>query len=386
MKKVFVSFSILSTLILFIACKPTVDIPPVEPEEPAGTDIVTSVKEDPEKISALRIPFDIFELDNYNASFEFSNGNWEIVDINQDSSLLYTITTKVSYEDGNYNCTSMTMKVEIPRGSETEESVDYEEYYSQFVIYLNNANLGTYCTFSHGLLTDNSVVLIIQFDKQLFNRVYLSKLPSVQPSQILSNYARTKYMIDYSKPQNQETIFVYKLEDNTTSSEFADCTISGSSSEFNLSDGKWFDREVENQPNGKLVNFFVLTADNGQITKDSNYQILTIDLQALAQASGMSGVSDMSDLEKLNLIKAKFTSSSDPDSPSYISVLVDEKNIICAFQATADTKTYNISIFLPNNDSSIKTNSNNSRYVINGSFENVSGETITETLYLHKVN
>ncbi len=373
MKKTLILFSIISIIIFSVSCKPEVKTNPT--------------KEEPDRISSLRIPFDITELDNYNAPLEFSDGDWEIVDINEDSDCIYKIITKVSYSNGNYTCNSMTMKLDLPRGDETEETIDYEVCYSLFVDNFMNSNLKNSCTFSHGLLTDKSIVLIIEFDTQIFEQVYLSQLNGIQESKVLSNYDKTKYMIDYSIPQSQETIFIYKLGNKASSSEFADCTIACSSSDFELSNGKWLDRTIENQANGKSENFFVLTADNGQITKELNYQIFTIDLQALAQVPAMSGVSDMSDLEKLNLIKAKFTSSSDPDSSSYISVLVDEKNIICALQGADDPKVYNLSeFFLLENASSIKTNSNNSKYVINGTFENMSGETITETLYLHKVN
>ena len=381
MKKVFVLFSIITILVLSTGCTPTAEPVADEPETPGP---VTQPKEDPEKISALRIPFDITELDNYNAPLEFSDGDWEIVDINEVNNCIFKITSKVSHDNGNYNCSSMTLKIDLPKGSETEETIDYEEFYSQF---MDNClpSFTSSCTFSKGFLTENTIVLIAQFDTQLFNQLYLPQLPGISNSKVLSNYAKTKYMIDKSTDSYQETIFIYKLGNKASSSEFADCTVSCSSSDFDLSEGDWLDRKVQNQPNGKVESFYVLsvTAD-GKITKDLNYSILLMDLQAKSQLPGMSET--MSDQELLSDIKLSYSSSSDPDS-SYISVLVDEKNIICAFQASADTTTYAISeFFLLNNASSIKTNSSKTKYIVTGSFENMSGETITETLYLHKVN
>lgn len=373
MKKTLILFSIISIIIFSVSCKPEVKTNPT--------------KEEPDRISSLRIPFDITELDNYNAPLEFSDGDWEIVDINEDSGCIYKIITKVSYANGNYTCTSMTMKLDLPRGDETEETIDYEECYSLFVDNFMNSNLKNFCTFSHGLLTDKSIVLIIEFDTQIFEQVYLSQLNGIQESKVLSNYAKTKYMIDRSTDSYQETIFIYKLGNKASSSEFADCTIACSSSDFDLSEGDWLDRKVENQPNGKLESFYVLsvTAD-GTITKRLNYTILTMDLQAMSQISGMSDINDWSDIEKLNFIKAYYNSSEDPDNPSCISVLVDKKNIICAFQDAVDSSIYSADDFLLNNASSIKTNSSKTKYIVKGSFENSAGATIKDTLYLHKVN
>ena len=372
MKKTLILFSIISIIFFSVSCKPEVKTNPT--------------KEEPDRISSLRIPFDITELDNYNAPLEFSDGDWEIVDINEVNNCIFKITSKVSHDNGNYNCSSMTLKIDLPKGSETEETIDYEDVYSQF---MNNclSSFKSSCTFSKGFLTENTIVLIAQFDTQIFEQVYLSQLNGIQESKVLSNYAKTKYMIDRSTDSYQETIFIYKLGNKASSSEFADCTISCSSSDFDLSEGDWLDRKVENQPNGKLESFYVLsvTAD-GKITKRLNYTILTMDLQAMSQISGMSDINDWSDIEKLNFIKAYYNSSEDPDNPSCISVLVDKKNIICAFQDTVDSSIYSADDFLLNNASSIKTNSSKTKYIVKGSFENSAGATIKDTLYLHKVN
>ena len=155
-------------------------------------------------VPAATAPFDETLCSKTNASLTFSNGKWKIVDIAIGAKWNDKTITDVSYDNGEYNCSSIISKIDIPRNGISEADVNFEELYGSL-------NSPFHESFLHGYLTDDKIVLIVKEKTSVFNDVYLNKLSNVPSSTVKSNTSGTKYIIEYTGNGYPQTIYIYKV-------------------------------------------------------------------------------------------------------------------------------------------------------------------------------
>lgn len=149
-------------------------------------------------------PFDPALCTEANATLTFTNGNWKIVDIAEGTICNDKTISAVSYNNGEFNCSSVISKVDFPRNGTQEEDVNYDSFYSQLKSKYN-------VRLSHGYVTDDKIVLIVEEDTALFEEVYKKQLTLVSGKPyVISNASKTKFVIAYTGNGYLQYIYVYK--------------------------------------------------------------------------------------------------------------------------------------------------------------------------------
>lgn len=326
-------------------------------------------------ISSVEPPFDTSLCNIVHSSLEFSNGNWTVVDSTVSGTYIRKVISKVNYENGNYNCTSVVIKIDFPRNGETEATVNYEQLAEACIQNMNSVS--NLLTFSHGYLTDRNIVLIIEGDPQIFENVYLVKLNQVSSDKIISNAAKTKYMICYNQTY-QQTIYISKDGDNTaTTLNFDDCTTDCTKDDFSMADGSWTGYTVEFQAGAKLEEIDLFTVTNSSFSITNSYIKCTYPLAAIGATPGApENFLTSSDSEKISWVK------STPQTPPDVTVYIEGDNIVLSYLET-DTKDGSSITLFTGHSTAIKTNSDKSKYVIS-IYLNDDGKIITGTKYISK--
>ena len=232
-------------------------------------------------------------------------------------------------------------------------------------------------TFSHGYLTDSNIVLIIEGDPQIFENVYLVKLNQVSSDKIISNAAKTKYMICYNQTY-QQTIYISKDGDNTaTTLNFDDCTTDCTKDDFSMADGSWTGYTVEFQAGAKLEEIDLFTVTNSSFSITNSYIKCTYPLAAIGATPGApENFLTSSDSEKISWVK------STPQTPPDVTVYIEGDNIVLSYLETDTIDGSSITLFT-GHSTAIKTNSDKSKYVIS-IYLNDDGKIITGTKYISK--
>lgn len=167
--------------------------------------------------SATTQPFtaDICPLSGKTLSF--SNGNWTVVDIWTSPQFAAKIISKITYDntkENPYNCTSIIYKFDFPRQNLTENEVNFEAYFENIKNNSDLAAIKDILNFSHGYLTDTSIVIIAETPVEVFSLVYLSKLNTI--TNTATNLTQSKYYIIRGQ---YETIYIYKDSEELSAAE-----------------------------------------------------------------------------------------------------------------------------------------------------------------------
>lgn len=200
---------------------------PEEPEDPESGNTGSETPETPTSpaanytaendVPATTQPFtaDICSLSGKTLSF--SNGNWTVVDIWTSPQFAAKIISKITYDntkENPYNCTSIIYKFDFPRQNLTENEVNFEAYFENIKNNSDLAAIKDILNFSHGYLTDTSIVIIAETPVEVFSLVYLSKLNTI--TNTATNLTQSKYYIIRGQ---YETIYIYKDSEELSAAE-----------------------------------------------------------------------------------------------------------------------------------------------------------------------
>ena len=169
-------------------------------------------------VPALTGPFTADTCPFTGSALVFSNGNWTIEDIYSESEFSAKTITKITYDNTQsnpYNCTSMVYKFDFPKAAGTT-TVDYKSYFEKIRNHNDLAAIKDILTFSHGYMTDTSIVIIAETPVEVCQTMYLSKLDLIPLNIIFANPTKSKYYINYGL---YEKLYVYKDSDELTSEE-----------------------------------------------------------------------------------------------------------------------------------------------------------------------
>ena len=318
-------------------------------------------------------PFDPALCTEANATLTFTNGNWKIVDIAEGSIYNDKTISEVSYNNGEFNCSSVISKVDFPRNGMQEEAINYDSFYSQLKSKYN-------VRLSHGYVTDDKIVLIVEEDTALFEEVYSVQLNYVSgTSAVFSNPEKTKFMIGYIGNGYPQVIYVYKEAERTVSElleqkalSFNDCssdyTVTDNVNPIAMEDGNWTVEKISTHSNNgtdgfELTHLNIIVSDNsisvtsGSITMVSQIQAL----QSYLEEDVYNTFLAMTDEQKTDFIKQMY------NSPSLENVTIEVSGNL-VFMTDAISSDYDIkSIYfkaIARTADSIKTNENNTKYVI----------------------
>ncbi len=169
-------------------------------------------------VPALTGPFTADTCPFTGSALVFSNGNWTIEDIYTESEFKAKTISKITYDNTQsnpYNCTSMVYKFDFPKAAGTT-TVDYKSYFEKIRNHNDLAAIKDILTFSHGYMTDTSIVIIAETPVKVCQTMYLSKLDVIPLNIIFANPTKSKYYINYGL---YEKLYVYKDSDELTSEE-----------------------------------------------------------------------------------------------------------------------------------------------------------------------
>lgn len=169
-------------------------------------------------VPAISTPFTADTCPFTGSALVFSNGNWTLEDIFTESGFSAKTITKITYDNTQsnpYNCTSMVYKFDFPKAAGTT-TVDYKSYFEKIRNHNDLAAIKDILTFSHGYMTDTSIVIIAETPVEVCQTMYLSKLDLIPLNIIFANPTKSKYYINYGL---YEKLYVYKDSDELTSEE-----------------------------------------------------------------------------------------------------------------------------------------------------------------------
>lgn len=169
-------------------------------------------------VPAISTPFTADTCPFAESPLLFSNGNWTLEDIFTESQFSAKTISKITYDNTKsnpYNCTSMVYKFDFPKAAGTT-TVDYKSYFEIVRNHNDLAAIKDILTFSHGYMTDTSIVIIAETPVEVCSTLYLSKLNLLPSYIIFSNPTKSKYYINYGQ---YEKLYLYKDSDELSSEE-----------------------------------------------------------------------------------------------------------------------------------------------------------------------
>lgn len=200
---------------------------PEEPEDPESGNTGSETPETPTSpaanytaendVPATTQPFTVDICPLSGKTLSFSNGNWTVEDIWTSPQFAAKIISKITYDntkENPYNCTSIIYKFDFPRQNLTENEVNFEAYFEIIKNLPDLAAIKDVLSFSHGYLTDTSIVIIAESPVEAFSLVYLSKLNTI--TNPATNLTQSKYYIIRGQ---YETIYIYKDSEELSAAE-----------------------------------------------------------------------------------------------------------------------------------------------------------------------
>ena len=279
---------------------------PETPETPTSPAANYTAEND---VPATTQPFTVDICPLSGKTLSFSNGNWTVVDIFTSPDFAAKIISKITYDntkENPYNCTSIIYKFDFPRQNLTADEVNFEAYFESIKNISDLAAIKDVLSFSHGYLTDTSIVIIAETPVEVFSLVYLSKLNTITNPP--TNLTQSKYCIINGM---YETIYIYK-DSEELSDEESNVFLQGTGIQYdtlrlinsmNVGDGDPapFDSEYFNSSdefdNSKiiladgewtLVQNQIYTLSDGSIQEAIGYFTFSSEAQTLSFISGKS--------------------------------------------------------------------------------------------------